>query len=250
MAVSDAGSDVFQRIPNGNGTFVATAGATNAGSAVIDAGTVLDLSKWNSAANSKDLSLKFSVTAGVTTYDIVDSLAGLSLLTGLPPAAAGPYPLPYASGSAIDLSASGPPAFDFGAQLNVTGQPADGDTFSVKASTHQDVFKTIDNLVQLLRTASGGAGLTNGLIAAQSNIDHALDNVTAVRTSSGSRLKELDAVQSAGQDRALQYSQTLSRLQDLDYAKATAELAQQKLNLEAAQKTYIQVTGLSLFNYL
>ena len=252
MAVSDAGDDVFGSIPNGNGTFVVAAEVAK-GSAVMDAGTVLDVSKWNSAANSKDLTVKFSVVGGATTYDIIDKNANKSLLTGAAPAAAGPYPLTYASGSAIDLKQSAPPAlvaFDFGAQLNVTGQPADGDSFSVKGSTHQDVFKTINNLVQLLQTSSGGAGLANGLIAAQTNIDNALDNVINVRTSAGSRLKELDAVQNAGEDRALQYSQTLSRLQDVDYAKAAAELAQQQVSLQAAQQSYVKVAGLSLFNYL
>jgi len=57
-------------------------------------------------------------------------------------------------------------------------------------------------------------------------------------------------VKSAGDDRALQYSQTLSRLQDLDYAKAASELTQQNVNLEAAQKSFAKVAGLSLFNYL
>ena len=118
------------------------------------------------------------------------------------------------------------------------------------AGGYQDVFKTIDNLVQLLQTSPGGAGLTAGLAAAQGNIDNALDNVSAVRSSAGSRLKELDAVQNAGEDRALQYSQTLSRLQDVDYAKAAAELTQQQVSLQAAQQSYVKVAGLSLFNYL
>ncbi len=115
---------------------------------------------------------------------------------------------------------------------------------------YQDVFKTIHDLVQLLQTSPGGAGLANGLSSAQTNIDNALSNVTAMRASAGSRLQELDAVQTAGQDRALQYSQTLSRLQDVDYAKAAAELTQQQVNLEAAQKSFVKMAGLSLFNYL
>lgn len=118
------------------------------------------------------------------------------------------------------------------------------------AGGYQDVFKTVDNLVQLLQTAPAGAGLSNGLGAALGNIDNALDNVSAVRASAGSRLKELDAIQNASEDRALQYSQTLSRLQDVDYAKAAAELMQQQVSLQAAQQTYVKVAGLSLFNYL
>jgi flagellar hook-associated protein 3 FlgL len=248
LAVSDAGSDVFQRIPSGNGSFVVAAGA-NSGAAVMDSGSVLDLSKWDSAANSKDLTLKFSVNAGVTTYDIIDNVAGQSLLTGLAPGVA-PYPRIYTSGSTIDLKQAGPAAFDFGAQLNLTGQPANGDSFSVKASTHQDMFNTIDSLAQLLQSSPGGPALTNQLSAAQRNLDNAMENVLTVRASTGARLNQLDSVKNAGDDRALQYSQTLSRLQDVDYAKAAAELAQQLVNLEAAQKSFVKVSGLSLFNYL
>ncbi|MEI8031650.1 MAG: flagellar hook-associated protein FlgL [Comamonadaceae bacterium] len=119
----------------------------------------------------------------------------------------------------------------------------------VAASTHQDIFKTIDSLQQLLR-APRDATFSDQLSAAQINLDNALENVSTVRTSAGTRLNELDSVQSAGDDRALQYSQTLSRLQDVDYAAAMTELSQQQLTLQAAQKAYAQVAGLSLFSYL
>jgi flagellar hook-associated protein 3 FlgL len=240
IAVNDAGADVFQRIPNGNGSFAAVAGA-NAGTALIDAGNVLDASKWNVAANSKNLTVKFAVNAGITTYDVIDNAAGgVSLLAA---------PRAYVSGSAIKLGMDGPPAVDFGAQVAITGTPTNNDTFAINASTHQDVFKTIDDLAKLLQNSSG-ATLANGLAAAQLNLDNALDNVATVRASTGSRMKELEAVKSNGDDRALQYSQTLSSLQDVDYAKAASELTQQQVNLEAAQKSFARVSGLSLFNYL
>ncbi len=250
IAVSDAGVDVFQRIPDGNGTFAAKAAAANGGSAVIDAGTVLDATKWNGAANSKDYTIKFSVSGGITTYDIVDNKApGNSLLTGLAPGVA-PYPRTYVSGGNIDFSQVGPPAFDFGAQVAIAGAPADGDRFTINASTSQSVFQTLDDLINLLHTSPSGAALANGLASVQGNLDNAMENVLTVRTSTGSRLKELDSVNSAGEDRALLYSQTLSGLQDLDYARAASELAQQQLNLEAAQKSFVKIAGLSLFNYI
>ena len=248
IAVSDSGADVFQRIPNGNGSFAAQAAATNSGSGVIDAGSVTDPAKWN-AAGKVDLTVKFSVSGGATTYDIIDNASGKSLLTGNAPGAA-PYPRSYASGSNIDLSQVGPPAFDYGAQVSVSGAPADGDSFTVKSSTSQDVFATVSGLADLLQSSSSGAALTNGLAAAQQNIDNALQNITGMRASAGSRLKELDTLKSVGDDRALQYTQTLSRLQDVDYAAAASDLAQEQLNLQAAQKSFAQVSGLSLFNYL
>ena len=239
IAVSDAGVDVFQRIPGGNGTF-ATRAAANGGSAVIDAGTVLDASKWGNPANSKNLSVVFTVSGGVTTYNIVDNAPAVPVVL-----AAG---RPYTSGSDINLGTDAP--VDFGARVSISGAPANGDSFSIKASTSQSVFQTLDDLIRLLQTSPSGAPLANGLASVQRNLDNAMENVLTVLTSTGSRLRELDSVKSAGDDRALLYSQTLSGLQDLDYAQAAAELSQQQVNLEAAQKSFAKVSGLTLFNYL
>jgi len=65
IAVSDAGADVFQRIPAGNGTFVTQAGGGNTGQGVIDAGTVLNPANWN-AASDKSYSIDFAATATLT----------------------------------------------------------------------------------------------------------------------------------------------------------------------------------------
>ena len=241
MAVSDSGSDVFQHIPNGNGRFVAAAGV-NSGTALIDAGSLLDAAAWNDPANSKDLSITFTVAGGVTTYDIIDNAAGGTSLLAAPRV--------YQSGSAIALGADGPPAVDFGASVVISGAPADGDNFSIAASTHRDLFSTVDDLIRLLKSAPGGTALANGLAGVQTNLDNALENVSRVRAATGARMKELDSIASAGEDRATQYSQTLSRLQDLDYAKAISELTQQQVNLEAAQKSYVTIAGMSLFSYL
>jgi flagellar hook-associated protein 3 FlgL len=74
--------------------------------------------------------------------------------------------------------------------------------------------------------------------------------VLTVRASLGTRLQELDALDSSGNDRTVQYKAMLSELQDLDYAKATVLLTQQKAMLEAAQQSFVRTSSLSLFNYL
>jgi len=115
---------------------IATAAAqTNQGSGSIASGRVTDSAKWNVAGNNKNFTIKFAVNAGVTTYDIVDNVANLSMLTGLAPAAAGPYLGTYTNGSPIVFSQVGPPAFDLGAQVSVSGAPLNGDSFSVTANT-------------------------------------------------------------------------------------------------------------------
>jgi flagellar hook-associated protein 3 FlgL len=119
---------------------------------------------------------------------------------------------------------------------------------------NQDIFKTLTDLVNLLQTPVltpvDNAALTAGLTAANGNIDQSLNNVLTSQASVGSRLKELDALDSAGSSRDIQYSQTLSQLQDVDYAKAISQLTQQQTTLQAAQQSFVKIAGLSLFNYL
>lgn len=113
----------------------------------------------------------------------------------------------------------------------------------------QDMFKTLNNLITQLNTP-GTTGLSTALTTADNNLTLALNNVSTVRASVGSRLQELDALDSAGSDKGLQYSQTLSNLQDLDYTQALTDLSKQQMTLEAAQKSFVQTTGLSLFKLL
>lgn len=51
-------------------------------------------------------------------------------------------------------------------------------------------------------------------------------------------MQEVDALQQIGEDIAVQYQQTLSRLQDLDYAQAISDMMRQQASLEAAQRLY------------
>jgi flagellar hook-associated protein 3 FlgL len=63
-------------------------------------------------------------------------------------------------------------------------------------------------------------------------------------------MNELDARNNSGDSRKIQYAQALSELVDLDYAQAISDLSQRKVVLEAAQQSFIKVTGLSLFNFI
>lgn len=117
-----------------------------------------------------------------------------------------------------------------------------------------DVFATLSNLVTLLNTpitnAATQAAFTGGLATAISNLQGSVDNVLNVRAAIGSKLNELDTLDTAGSDRALQYSKSLSELEDLDYASALSDLAKQQTIMEAAQKSFVETTKLSLFQFI
>ena len=117
-----------------------------------------------------------------------------------------------------------------------------------------DVFATLSNLVTLLNTpiinAATQAAFNSGLATAMTNLQGSVDNVLNVRAGIGSKLNELDALDTAGSDRALQYSKSLSELEDLDYASALSDLAKQQTIMEAAQKSFVETTKLSLFQFI
>jgi flagellar hook-associated protein 3 FlgL len=231
LAVNDSGQQVFMSVPAGNGKFVAAASGGNTGTGVVDGGSVVD----TSLLTGHDYSLNFSVAGGVTTYAIVDSTTGTTVSSGNP----------YTSGSAITVA---------GMQVGVSGSPANGDQFTLTSGAKQSLFQTLQNLINVLSTpastAAEKAALNNGLNAASSSLDSGLDRVLETRASVGARMKELDALDATGSDRHIQYQQNLSQLQDLDYTKALSDLSRQQTMLEAAQKSFVQVMGMSLFKYL
>jgi flagellar hook-associated protein 3 FlgL len=149
---------------------------------------------------------------------------------------------------------------------------------SIFQGNGQDTFKTLRDMIALLSTpvtsaantaqdaavaaaaaaglptppplAGSNAALAAGLALANGNVDKSLDAVLTVHASVGSRLKELDSLDSVGSAKGLQYSQTLSTLQDVDYNQAISSLNQQSFVLQASQKAFASVANLSLLNFL
>jgi flagellar hook-associated protein 3 FlgL len=233
LAVSESGSAIFENNLTGNGSFQTQAAASNTGAGIISSGAVADRSKLT----GHDYALAFAVTGSpaVTTYTITDTT------TGNPVASA----QPYQSGQQI--------AFD-GLAFDVKGAPADGDSFTVKPSQKQSLFTTVTNLITALRApadgSTGKAVLANNLNTANDNLKSALDNVLTVQASVGARQKELDYLDTSGDDLNIQYASTLSDLQDLDTVKAISQFSQQQLTLQAAQQSFKAMSSLSLFNYI
>ena len=235
VAISDSGSSIFENNRTGNGSYQTTVGPNNQGTAVAVTGSVSDSSKLT--GHNYTLEFKVSGTPAVTTYSVVDG-------SGSP---AGPLPSnePYVAGKQI--------TFD-GTSFSITGEPANGDKFEVKPSEKESIFTTLTSLVSALR-ASGEdktslATLSNKLNTASEGLKSSLDNILTVRASVGSRMKELDYLDSSGSDLGIQYDATLSKLQDLDMVKAISQYATQQQTLEAAQKSFKTMSGLSLFNYI
>jgi flagellar hook-associated protein 3 FlgL len=250
IAGNVSGAELFMNIRSGNGTFATAVGGNsgggiNQGSALIDAGSVTNLSQWNAAVNAHgSFRVEFSMGGGGLEYQIYNA-ANVAMLTA---------PAAYTPGQAIPLQKTTAPAASFGAQVVISGTPAVGDRFTIAPSANQSMFKTLQNLIGALQTPVTATftktELTNRIKAEVSNLDGALNNLARVRADVGSRMNELASLTSGAKDLDLQYSTTLSALQDLDYTEAISKYTQQQMQLEAAQKSFARIQGLSLFDIL
>lgn len=120
-----------------------------------------------------------------------------------------------------------------------------GSDVFMRTGSGESVFKTMATLIGQLE-----ANNTTGLTTAITKIGLAGDNILRVRAALGSRMNEVEALGYLNQDLSLQYDQTLSNLQDLDYAKAISDLTLKQNQLEAAQQSFSKISQLSLFDYL
>lgn len=96
----------------------------------------------------------------------------------------------------------------------------------------------------------GVSGMTGAVAFALETFDAGQESLLRTRAQIGSQLTETEALANLGSDLDLQYATTLSGLQDVDYAEAISRLTQQQTYLQAAQQSFMRVSGLSLFNYL
>ena len=231
MSTTDDGRTVFQSVQGGAG-YVASAGAGNTGSGVF--GTV-GLTDASAANYGKDFVISFS--GGNYTVSTKDT----------PPvvAATGPY-VPDA-----------PISFG-GLQVKMSGTPADGDTFDVSTARNAgtDIFAAIGDMIAALKQPLAGGGdaaqaeLLNALSTFNVKITNAHDNVLTVVSSIGSRMNEIEALDTGAGARYLVDKAYLSEIEDLDPAAAISEYLQRETSLKATQQTFARLHSIALFNYL
>ncbi|MCX7219385.1 MAG: flagellar hook-associated protein FlgL [Burkholderiales bacterium] len=230
IAMGDVGPAVFGNIRTSKTAFAVAANSANLGKGVISGESIANAA----LLTGNNYEIKFS---SATNFDVLNKTTGLPALSAQT----------YTSGNPI--------VFD-GIQVNITDTPTApgiGDSFSIQPG-NQNIFETLTDLINVLRTSSGSllakADLSAGLAQANSNVDASLSNVIVSRTNMGTSLKEIDTLDESGDGIGLVYKKELAELQDLDYVKAITELKQQEVTLQAAQQSFVKTSSLSLFNYI
>jgi flagellar hook-associated protein 3 FlgL len=234
VAIGNSGNDVFNNILDGNGTFttaVRTLPTANTGSAIIGAGFVNDISQW--VPDDYALEITAVNPDGSFDYDVLDS-ASNNIVSGT-------------SSSGADISFRG-------ISVSLEGSPSVGDVFEINQSQNKSIFDTYRDIINTLENDAGDvverARLHTSLGQALQELDNDLINVDRIRSSIGARLNALEGQSEINESAGLQIKTVKSSIEDLDYAEAISRFQQQLTGLDAAQKTYVQIQGLSLFDYI
>lgn len=227
MASGDTGATVFMSVASGAG-YLAEASVSNSGSVTFDGPDISDTSDANYGSG---FTLTFAVDAeGAATYSVDGGDA-----------------VAYTSGDTLEVN---------GLSLTLEGEPADGDSISVSAAADAEpnLFTTLANVIAALNTSTAAdadaAALANTLSTSSRELDNALDNVLTVRTSVGTRMNELDVLDSVGDSLALSYATRLSNLTDADYTESVSTYTSLQVALQAAQQTFASVQDMTLFDYI
>lgn len=133
-------------------------------------------------------------------------------------------------------------------------EPAFDDKIISRPVAQVSIFKTLEDIADALESAAtdeeGRELLREASSIAVSNIDAGLERLNEVRSSVGLRINVLETQTALNDQRLVNLNTTLSEVQDLDYVEAISRFKLQEVVMQAAQQTYVQVTRLSLFDFL
>lgn len=138
-----------------------------------------------------------------------------------------------------------------GVVIQFDGIPVGGETVEVQldpSAQKQGLLGTVSSLRMALESPSSNAQVRDAVAVALTNLDHGMASVDAARGNIGARLNVIETTQTDNEDVALVNKAVQAELRELDYAEALSRLSFQTILLEAAQQSYVKISGLNLFN--
>ncbi len=221
------GQAIWMNVASGNGNFDVALDPGNTGTAWTNAGVVVS----PAALTSDNYRISFTVLAGVTSYDVVDTTTLVTVATAQP----------YIEGAPIQ--------FD-GLSIEVRGKPGNGDAVDVTPSIQTNIFQVLDEAIAGIGNSGGSHLLTQTVTRALAQMDTSLDRLHAARSQAGDWLNRADSITSAQEKNTQALEGERSRAQDLDMAKGISDFNKFQTGYQAALQSYAQIQRLSLFNYI
>jgi flagellar hook-associated protein 3 FlgL len=220
--------------------FAVTRSSTNNSAAIISAAGISNQAVFDSQFPTSGIVLRFT---NATNYDVYAQPVGPGSPVIATGTAAGPYPSTFSVFGA-DFSISAPAA------------AAGGDEFSVQPQFQEQrsILNTISRLRQALESSPtspvGNLAVRDEVAIALTNLDNGMGRVLEVQTEIGARLNLIDTTEVDNEDVTLVNKAVQADLRELDYAEALSRLSFQTIVLEAAQQSFVKISGLNLFNQL
>lgn len=222
-------------VPNSLGDF-SPVYTTNAGGLEVKSANIVDRGVHDNVAIPPDYTFDFIDTTAdgqADTVTVTDGIGGTPL-----------GPIPYTAGQTL--------AFN-GMEVIIDGNPLPGDQVVLTPDDKVGIFETMKAAIDWIDVGASPADPT------QHQVDYAhilrqmndgLNHISTQRSEAGVRLQTSQQQMNIQADYSIALKTSKSRLEDVDFAAATAEFEQSKLALQVAQQTFIQVQSLSLFNYI
>lgn len=235
IPVSDSGFSAFVDIPSSQNRVATSAFSSNQSDppVKISRGDVVDQTVYDEFYPS-DMVITFGNSPG-STYTVTEKGTGKVIQ----PATV------YTANEPIEIN---------GVEFTMTGQPIDGDGFEINSNNRQSILSVVAELAQVLRASDGTTESKEDIarVVANSlnNLGNSITRTSTVQAEIGARQNTLESTKDLLLNSDLFNKEVLSDIQDLDFAEATTRLQMQSFILQAAQQSFVKVSGLSLFNFL
>ena len=242
VPINQSGSQVFERIENATGDFSANYNndpVNKSGVSVLSA-NIVDRGQYNTSANVAQ-DYKFSFTDATPTDDTDDSVlltvtdaGGNNLIDQVA----------YVAGQKIE--------FD-GIEVQLNGNPLPDETFEITPEAEISLFDTLKAAINWLDAGVATEDFEQRQVdfdTVLNQFNNVLNHITYQRAEAGINLQQVERQKNVQLDTELYLQQGRGQIEDLDYAQAVSAFEQSKIALQAAQQTFTQIQGMSLFNYI
>ena len=232
-----ANGTVFMSGLNGNGFASTASSSTNTGSAVL----ISEGAASPAAAAAFQASpASAAVTLNFATAPATGSLTYTTTQNGVTSAA-----VPATSGMALQVG---------GVDYQLSGTPANGDSFTVSPSRPQSVFSLLQNLATTLSQTGGGvaqqAQTRQQLNDDLSSLVQYQQSVTTAQAQNGVTLQAVNHASTSNSNQSTSLLAAVQNAVGVNTATAYTTLNETVTAVQAAMKAFSSAQSLSLFNYL
>lgn len=233
VTFNESGYDVFDGIKSGNGTFSVTAANTNTGTAYMTPGAVVNATTYT----PDDYTVSFATnTAGQTVFSITGATSGQVIPT--PPTTNTPDNCPvYTSG--MDMTFNG-------LTTTIMGIPNAGDNFNITPSANDNIFNTLQQLVNVLSTPIGNDPTQRALYHQQlsdisATIEQGFNQLNTHKSEIGTREIVINNEMDASSKFLADQQALLTSLAWQNPVETQTSISQQLVYLQATQSAYMEI---------